>query len=317
MSPAFNNLSISQLKALVTILEVPHLSRAAIILGTSQSTLSRHLALFREVLGDPLLVRQGREYTLTERGHQLLEPLKNLLEQIDGLGSPAIFSPATCNRRFILAGSDYVAQYILPDLLRDLAGIAPDVSIDFRTWQPNRFDWLSSGKVDLITSMIDETPADYHGRIIGEDVAVCCMRTSHPLAVCTTISQRDYLAWPHIKITVGGDKDGFVDAHLRKQQLARNLKLSVPYYCAALSVLQQSDALLTLPEHIARRWAEQAEICFRPLSFIEHQFRYWVVWHSRSQTSAEQQWFRQFVYQHCRGSQFLSPGDHLPHGRGL
>ncbi|MGX9566224.1 LysR family transcriptional regulator [Pseudomonas sp. CFBP 5748] len=311
MNPAFNQLSILQLRALVVMLEVPHLSRAAVILGTSQSTLSRHLAQFREVLGDPLLVRQGRGYTLTERGHHLLEPLKSLLDQIDCISSPAVFSPATCNRRFTLAGSDYVAQYILPDLLRDLEAVAPDVSIDFRTWEPNRFDWLSSGKVDLITSMIDETPADYHGRVIGEDLAVCCMRSDHSLASSAAINQREYLAWPHIKITAGGDKDGFVDAYLRKQQLARNLKLSVPYYCAALSVLQQSDALLTLPEHIARRWVEQADVCFRPLSFITHPFRYWVVWHSRTQNSPEQQWFRQFVHQHCRGSQFLSPGDSL------
>ncbi|MCY1505097.1 Nodulation protein D 2 [compost metagenome] len=312
MSPAFNNLSISQLTALVVILEVRNLSHAATKLGTSQSALSRHLAQFREALGDPLLVRQGRQYILTERGAALLEPIKSVLGQLQDISTPSEFSPSTCERRFSIAGSDHVAQYILPGLLKDLASVAPKVSVDFCPWQANRFDWLASGKVDLATSMIEDTPADYHGRVIGEDVAVCCMRSGHPLATEKSLSVEQFLHWPHMKITTGGDKDSFVEAYLRKHSLQRNMKLTVPYYSAALGVIQGSDMLLMLPEHIARKWAEQVAVCWRPLEFVRHEFRYWVVWHSRTHSSPEQQWFRQFVYQHCRGSQFLSPGDRLP-----
>lgn len=312
MNPAFNSLSIEQLTALVTILEIRNLSHAASKLGTSQSKLSRHLALFREALGDPLLVRQHREYVLTERGSLLLGPVKSVLAQLQALSAPSTFSPATCHRRFTIAGSDHVAQYILPDLLRDLDAVAPGVSIDFRPWEANRFDWLADGKADLVTSMIENTPADYHGRVIGEDVGVCCMHKTHPLAQQMSLTVEQFLQWPHLKITMGGDKDGFVDTYLRKHNLQRNVKLTVPYYSAALNVLQDSEMLLMLPEHIARKWAERADLCWRPLDFVTHTFRYWVVWHSRTHNSPEQQWFRQFVYLHCRGSQFLSPGDHPP-----
>ncbi|MFD2645361.1 LysR family transcriptional regulator [Pseudomonas japonica] len=308
MGPAFNNLSIGQLRVLLTLLEVRNLSHAATRLGTSQSALSRHLAQFREAFGDPLLVRQGRQYILSERGLELLEPVRAVLGQLEDLGTPSRFAPATCERRFALAGSDHVAQYILPELLRDLAQVAPRVSIDFRPWEANRFDWLASGKIDLATSMIEDTPAEFHGRVIGEDMAVCCMRQDHPLATAGTLGVEQFLAWPHLKISTGGDKDSFVDAWLRKHNLHRDLKLTVPYYSAALAVLRGSDMLLMLPEHIARKWAEQAGVCYRPLAFVQHAFRYWVVWHSRTHGSAEQQWFRKFIHDHCRGSQFLSPG---------
>ncbi|WP_095157338.1 LysR family transcriptional regulator [Pseudomonas sp. Irchel 3E13] len=312
MNPAFNNLSVTQLRVLATLLDVRNLSHAATRLGASQSALSRHLAQFREAFGDPLLVRQGRQYILSERGVELLEPLKQVLEQLQALGTPSRFSPATCERRFAMAGSDHVAEHILPQLLADLARVAPNVSIDFRPWEANRFDWLASGKVDLATSMIEDTPAEFHGRVIGEDVAVCCMRSDHPLAAQTQLSLEQFLDWPHLKISTGGDKDSFVDAYLRKHNLHRDLKLTVPYYSAALAVIQRSDMLLMLPEHIARKWVEQADVCWRPLAFVRHPFRYWVVWHSRTHSSAEQQWFRTFVYEHCRGSQFLSPGEQLP-----
>ena len=312
MGHAFNSLSIGQLQALVMLLEVRNLSHAATRLGSSQSALSRHLAQFREAFGDPLLVRQGRHYILSERGAELLEPVKAVLEQLQALGVPSQFSPATCERRFALAGSDHVAQHILPGMLAELAVIAPGVSIDFRPWEANRFDWLASGKVDVATSMIEDTPAAFHGRVIGEDMAVCCMRSGHPLAEHGTLTVEQFLGWPHLKITTGGDKDSFVDAQLRKRNLHRDVKLTVPYYSAALGVIQRSDMLLMLPQHIAHTWAGQAEVCWRPLAFVHHPFRYWVVWHSRTHSSPEQQWFRKFVYERCRGSQFLSPGEALP-----
>ncbi|NWL47471.1 LysR family transcriptional regulator [Pseudomonas hunanensis] len=308
MNSAFNNLSISQLTALLTILELRNLSQAAIRLGTSQSGVSRHLAQFREAFADPLMIRQRGEYLLTERGEALVEPVKAILERLQEISTPTHFTPQACNRRFRLAGSDYVAQHILPGLLEHLADIAPNTDIDFRLWQPDRFDWLAQGELDLVTSMLEATPAAYHGRMIGEDRAICCMRESHPLANHTKLSLTDYLAWRHLKITTGGDKDGFLEAYLRKHSLQRNLRLSVPFYSAAQSVIESSDLLLMLPEHIASKWSEQGGICYRPLDFIEHQFRYWVVWHSRTHSSPEQAWFRRLVHTHCQQSQSLSPG---------
>ena len=312
MGHAFNNLSIAQLQMLLVLLEVRNLSHAAVYLGSSQSALSRNLAQFRKAFGDPLLVRQGRHYILSERGAELLEPVKAVLGQLQELGVPSQFSPATCERRFALAGSDHVAWHILPNMLATLAQVAPKVSTDYRLWEANRFDWLACGKVDVATSMIEDTPAEFHGRVIGEDMAVCCMRSGHPLAEEKVLTVEQFLGWPHVKISTGGDKDSFVDAYLRKHNLHRDLKLTVPYYSAAQRLILCSDMLLMLPQHIAHAWAGQVDVCWRPLAFVHHPFRYWVVWHRRTHSSPEQQWFRKFVYDACLGSQFLSPGEPAP-----
>lgn len=309
MSSLFNSLSMSQLHTLVTILEIRNLSKAAIVLESSQSVLSRHLAQFREALNDPLMIRQGREYILTERAKEILEPLKQALAQLERIRLPTTFSPATCERKFTLAASDYVAENMLPSLMADLAMVAPKVTIDYITWQANHFSWLSNGDVDLAISMLDDAPDDYHGRVIGEDIAVCCMRKDHPLHQLPMIDEAAYLAWSHIKITGGGDKDGFVDSYLKNKGLSRDIKLRVPFFSAALNVLCDSDHILTLPEHIARKWQRHAPVCIRPLSFIEHRFRYWVLWHGRNHHAPEQLWFRQFIYEHCLSSQSLSPSD--------
>jgi DNA-binding transcriptional LysR family regulator len=203
MSSLFNSLSMSQLHTLVTILEVRNLSKAAIVLESSQSVLSRHLAQFRDALNDPLMIRQGREYILTERAKEILEPLKQALAELERIRLPITFN---CERKFTLAASDYVAENMLPSLMADLAKVAPKVKVDYITWQANHFSWLSNGEVDLAISMLDDAPDEYHGRVIGEDIAVCCMRHDHPLSQLPTIDEVGYLAWPHIKITGGGIK---------------------------------------------------------------------------------------------------------------
>ncbi len=308
MNSLFSSLSIIQLKTLLVILEQRNLTHAAATMGSSQSALSRQLAHYRAAFDDPLLVRQGKQFLLTDKASALLAPLSQILQNLDSLAQPLIFDPGSCTRRFSIAASDYVATHILPDLIRHLRQVAPGVCIDYLTWQPNRYDWLSSGKVDLATTLVEDAPPEFHGRIIGDDIPVCCLRSDHSLANAEKITLSDYLNWSHIKISGGGDKDGFIDNYLKQQQVSRVIRLSVPFFSAALDVAAQSDNLLTIPRYLLEHSVGTRPLTWRPLDFATWRFRYWVVWHRRTHNSPEHQWFRQFVYQHCQASASLNPG---------
>ncbi|MEG0969158.1 MAG: LysR family transcriptional regulator, partial [Pseudomonas sp.] len=155
MNPVFASLSVAHLHALDTLLQLKNLSHAAERLGSSQSVLSRQLAHMRNAFDDPLLVRQGRGYVLSERAEALVAPLRQVLAQLDTLRQPETFSPARCERRFSLAASDYIAEHMLPLLMQRLAQQAPGVSIDYHAWQPDQFERLASGEIDLATTLFD------------------------------------------------------------------------------------------------------------------------------------------------------------------
>ncbi|MFC3533223.1 LysR family transcriptional regulator [Vogesella facilis] len=299
-----SNLSFALLHTLDVLLETRNLSHAAVRLDSSQPVLSRQLAQLRQEFDDPLLVRHGREYVLTPRAETLVGPLKHLLAEMAALLSPASFSPARCQRRFELAASDYIADHMLPLLMQRLASHAPQVSLRYHTWQPRQFDLLASGGLDLITSMLDDVPDELHGKLLGEDRPVCVMHRQHPLAACQALAQADYLAWSHVRISGGGDKDSFIDQHLSQQRLRRSLRLEVPFYTAALRVVSDSRLLVTLPEHIAASLAQVYPICWRPLDFISHTHRYWVLWHSRTHHDPAHQWFRNQVHALWQESRF-------------
>lgn len=307
MNSLFSSLNISQLRTLSIILKYRNLTHAATVLGKSQSVLSKQLAQFREALNDPLLVRQGKQFLLTDRATTLAEPLNKILLDLDNLSQAPVFDPRLCQRRFCLAASDYVAEHILPDLMEDLAQVAPNVCIDYVTWQPNRYDWLASGKVDLATTLVEDASAEFHGRVIGDDIPVCCLHREHPLVEREQINLEDYLRWGHVKISGGGDKDKFIDDFLKQNNTQRTVRLSVPFFSVALDVIARSQNLLTIPKYLLERSTDQRPITWRPLEFINYSFRYWVLWHRRTHGSPEHLWFRQFVYQHCQSSQALNP----------
>ncbi|MFI7857280.1 LysR family transcriptional regulator [Pseudomonas promysalinigenes] len=304
MNPTFATLSLAHLRTLDCLLQLKNLSHAAERVGVSQSALSRQLAHLREAFDDPLLVRQGRGYVLSEHAQTLIEPLRQVLEALHALRQPAVFDPARCERRFCLAASDYVAEHMLPLLVAALEQEAPGVSIDFRTWQAGQYALLASGEIDLATTLFDESPPNLHGRLLGEDRAVCLMRKDHPLAALEQLGQDDYLACKHVRVSGGGDKDSFIDRHLRAQGLRRRISLQVPFFSATVQVVGNSQALATVPEHIARQLCRLHGLAWRPLAFVEHTQRYWVVWHQRLQASAEHRWLRNRVFELWRQSQF-------------
>ena len=66
------------------LLAEKHVTRAAARLHLSQPAVSHALARLRDVLGDPLLVRQGGTLVPTARALELTTPLAEALEKASG-----------------------------------------------------------------------------------------------------------------------------------------------------------------------------------------------------------------------------------------
>lgn len=287
--------NLNLLHSLDVLLDTCNLTVAAGVLGLTQSTLSRQLAQLRTQFGDPLLVREGQRFLLTERARALRAPLKALLASLDAVLSEPDFDPAACTRRFAIAGSDYLADHVLPTLVETIGREAPRAEIVFRMWEPGYYRLLSDEGIDLVATIADTLPDNLHGRAMGKDRPVCAMRASHPLAR-QALGLADYLDWPHLRVTGGSDKDGFVDQYLATRGLRRQVRAAVPFFSSALRIAANDDLLWTLPEHMAITLSRQVPLAWQPLPFDMPDYQYWLLWHSRSHHDPVHQWFRRHVY---------------------
>ncbi|WP_163833684.1 LysR family transcriptional regulator [Spartinivicinus ruber] len=298
-------LNLNLLHALYSLLTTANVTRAAEQMHLTQSAMSRNLAQLREYFNDPLLVREGSQFFLTARATALLPKLKQLIGDIDALLIDETFTPAQCERRFVLASSDYVAQYILPQIVQQVYDQAPQIKLNYRLWEPDWLTQLGHLPIDLVSTMnTGDIPENLHGQFIGQDYPVCLMSKHHPLASQSTITVKQLLAWPFVTIKTGGDKDSFLDHWLSQQQLKRQITVEVPFFSAAFSVLTESKMLLVIPLHIAINACRYLPLCYQTLPVPVPEYQYHLLWHRIHHNDPAHQWFRQQVFKKLSESMY-------------
>lgn len=280
------------LPALLAILQTRNLTQAAKQLHVTQSTMSKTLGQIRQIFADPILIREGNHFVLTRRGEQLEQELPSLLATLDNLLEPPKFDQISCNRAFVFASSDYVAQYILPIICQQVGRDAPRASVEFSAWHSRWLGQLSKHPFDVITTTTDEVPENLYGRKMAEDHSVILMRENHPL-VNKNIDLYSYTNAQHILINAGGDKNTLVDKALNHLGKTRHVVTALPFFASAVSLLQHSDGILTVPLHIAANLSTQSNTVIRPLPFEVPPHQYYILWHAKHHQDPAHRWFRE------------------------
>ena len=292
-----HRLNLNLLRSLKVLLEERHVSHAADKLNLTQSAVSRQLSQLRQVFADPLLIREGNQLIPTAKALQLEAKLAHWFMGLDDLLVEEVFEPAKWHGEFVLSSSDYVAQYILPDIVEALAIQAPNLSLQYHLWQPDLLAQLATSDIQLASSMSPTQPEGVSSVQIGEDAPVCVMSHAHPLATQDTLSIADLLTYAHIKVIGGGDKDSYVDEALAKLEKQRRFALKVPFFYAAAQSLCQSQHLLVIPEHIARNLKNHFSLIYKPLPITTPRHKYWLIWHAKYDNDPSHLWMRRLVLQ--------------------
>ncbi|WP_298443451.1 LysR family transcriptional regulator [uncultured Ferrimonas sp.] len=286
--------NLNQLRVLAALLQQPNLTYVGQQLHLTQSAVSKVLAQLRIEFNDPLLVRDGQRYLLSAKAQQLQQQLPQRLALLEELYQPQQFDAQGCERRFVLASSDYVAEHIFPVIVEKVAQQAPLVRLEFQLWHKSQLSQMATTAVDLVSTIVDVAPENCCAIHQGQDGLVVLMDRRHPLAA-TPLTLADYLQAQHLLISGGGDKDSLVDQALGLQGQQRYIRAQVPFFSAATALLANSQLLLTTPMHIAEQLCEPGQLCWQPLPFALPQQQYQLFWHQRHDSDLAHQWLRQLA----------------------
>ena len=127
------SVDLNLLVPLLALLEEGSVTRAAGKVGLSQPAMSHALTRIRKLMGDELLVRQGRGMVLTPRAVELLPALRQALHQTARLVHAVPFDPAVDRRLITVAMTNSTAFVIGSTLSRLLAERAPNTVLRLRT----------------------------------------------------------------------------------------------------------------------------------------------------------------------------------------
>jgi DNA-binding transcriptional LysR family regulator len=244
-----NSLDLNLLVALDALLLEAGVSRAAMRIGLSQPATSHALQRLRDVLGDPLLVRNGARMELTPRALALRSPLAQALDQVRGLFVSDDFDAARSERHFRLMMPDLAVELLVPALMEKITRLAPHVRIDVVPWRgPAIFSAEFARTIDLVISIGDAFKG-FHRQLLYTDADALAVRRGHPAGA--KLKRRDvFLNARHVAVIIRGQNEDLIDGWLRSKGIERRIALVVPGYIEALHVTARTDLVAFVPRRL-------------------------------------------------------------------
>jgi LysR family transcriptional regulator, nod-box dependent transcriptional activator len=289
------NIDLNLLVPLKALLHERNVTRAAERIHLSQSAMSRTLDRLRSELGDELLVRVGRNYELTPRGSALLAELGQIMPRLARLWAGEPFSPAQSEAHIRLAMTDYASSVVLPPLAEILARLAPGITLEAIPWNGRVHEDSEIVATHLILSPM-AVPSMFRVEPLFEDTFLCVLgRKLNPRK--TSITIKEYLTLRHISVETEANQQNLIDRSLGEAGLRRRVAVHLPYFQAAIRMLETTDLVLTIPARIAEPVLSLLGLLRLKAPKEIPPIRYSMVWHPRFDSDLLHVWLRETVRQ--------------------
>ena len=152
---------------------------AARVLGISQPTVGRHVALLEAQLGTPLFERTGRGLLPTPAAQRLADAAQAMETGAQSLLRGAQQAQTALSGSVRLSASQPVACHLLPPLLAQMRSELPGIQVELVS--SNAVSDLLRREADIAIRMVRPTQGSLVARRIGQSRVVAC-------------AHRDYLA---------------------------------------------------------------------------------------------------------------------------
>jgi DNA-binding transcriptional LysR family regulator len=295
-----DRVDLNLLPVLDAILRTQSVSKAAALVGLSKPAASHALARVRAQLGDPILVRAGQRWVLTERGRALAPRVRSaLVEAQHVLSAERPFEARSLRREFRIHATDQMLSLLGLQLGHEVTALAPLVSLRFLPLDGDEAGALR-GEIDLALGVFHDLPPDVRTQTLFDDRYVCVLRIGHA-TVQGKITLDQYLALRHVVIAPRGAPGSLVDTVLAEQKLVRRAVRSVPYYASALEFVSASDCIATMSERLARHHAARFGLQVLEPPFALPACAGSQVWHPRLDAEPAHIWLRRLVARIAKG----------------
>jgi DNA-binding transcriptional LysR family regulator len=175
-------LDLNLLVTLETLLVERNVTKAAARLHLSQPAVSTQLNRLRHEFDDLLLIPAQRGMTPTAKAMELLDPLRQALDQVRAtVASHRNFDPAKAKLTFAIACTDYLQAAVVKPLVVELRRLAPGVRVALRNLDvPQLEAQMARGDVDLALMTPQAAPPSLRTRHLFDERYVLIGRRKHP-----------------------------------------------------------------------------------------------------------------------------------------
>ncbi|WDO06618.1 LysR family transcriptional regulator [Streptomyces murinus] len=285
-------LDLNLLVALDVLLEEQSVRGAASRLHLSEPAMSRTLGRIRKALGDPVLVRAGRQMVPTPHALAVRAEVSAVVERARALFAPGRDTDLrTVSRTFTILGHDAIVATHGAALLARAAREAPGIRLRFLSESHIDAPFLRQGTADLEIGVIDTTAPEVRQETVYEDRMLGVVRCGHPLLDGELTPERFASTAGHLIVSRRGRLRGPIDEALAELGLSRRVVASVGTYPASLFVLRETD-LIGLISPWARPLAEPLGLTVFEIPLRLPAAPVGFAWHPRHDADPAHAWLR-------------------------
>tara|TARA_R110000868_G_scaffold11116_2_gene54446 strand:+ start:1532 stop:2506 length:975 start_codon:yes stop_codon:yes gene_type:complete len=319
-----NTLDLNFLRIFDALMQEKSVVGAAAQLGVTASAVSHALAKMREQFEDDLFVRTADGMRPTLRAEAMYVHAREALLHIRLAVSTSKFVPATSNRTLTVAANDHVTAVLLPDVIRRVSELAPNLNVVVRP--STRIDLVKQidhGHIDLAIAVFESVPKRLGVEPLFRDRDTLIVSDTHPLAHTEpTIEQ---LALYPLAVVSLGSVEGETDESVVSERglvrqsemfdavavrdgfasmnLEPRIPLIVPHFLALPDFLDGSDFVAIVPASLARRMVRVRNLVELRSPLASKIVTMSAVWHHRSDADDALGWLRGIV-KSCASGEF-------------
>jgi DNA-binding transcriptional LysR family regulator len=288
------SLDLNLLVALDALLEEGSVSRAAKRMHVSPPAMSRTLNRIRDAVGDPILVRAGRELVPTARAAALRERVRALVLEAHALLDSDRLDLASLHRTFVIRCGDAVAGILGAEVVPTLRTAAPGVTVRFAPEGDEDVAPLRDGRIDIDIGVVSDLGPEIHLQAVCKGRVLGVVRKGHALA-SGGITARRFVEHAHVVFSRKGMARGPIDAALDQQGLAREVAAIVPSFHVLLQMVAASDLVGMMPSWLVGRATEALSLVTFPLPVPTPPLVLSLAWHPRCDADPAHRWLRGYM----------------------
>ncbi|GIO97049.1 LysR family transcriptional regulator [Paenibacillus lautus] len=270
-------MSINKFKVLLKVVELGSLTKAAEVMGFTQSGVSHMINSLEDEFGFSLLIRNRSGAKLTTNGEEILKTIREILKWNEHLEQQVASIHGIELGTIHIGTFTSVGVHWLPGIIQDFQRDYPHIDIrlvegDYREIE----DWIAEGKIDcgflsLPTSDI------FDAILLHQDPMLVLLPMEHPLSSEDSITLSQIENEPFIMPSQGSDYD--VNRMLEKARTKPDIKYTLGDDYAIMAMVEKGLGISILPELVLRgqqrniRLIELKEKSFRSLGIAVNSMR--------------------------------------------
>ena len=254
-------------------------------MGLTQPAVSHALKRLRNLYGDPLFLRRAHGLEPTALAHELEPKVRRIVRLLsETLEGTEDFDPGSAATDLRIGAFDYELTGIIPKLVAELRTVSPNINVHaFPLYNNEALDAMVQGRIDLSIGYFDfplNSETSFVAELLYSEDYVLAGRREHPLFSHDLTLDRVTQAH-HLLISPYGPNRDLVDHAMHLQGHKRTIQTVVPSLFAALSIVENSDLVVTLPRRVAESNVRRFGLTHRPLPMKGGAFQIHAVRHIR------------------------------------